>query len=216
MAPRATGTTYEQFQHHWRSGHADVARELPGLRSYIQNHAVLSEGVPVLPYAGFDACSEIEFDDLEAMDAAFASEEYRTTVSADESSFIERERFMLALMRRRVLDGDVPPSGGAKLMTFWRAAPWASADELDGVLAGPYRECLTGVGALHHEQLVEIPGAHDGRRPAPFQVVDSVTFENADEALACLRGDAAQRAAWEVAGTGQAVARLLAEVVRVV
>ena len=86
MAPREASLDYEGLQAHWRSEHADLASQLEGLRSYVQNHAVLEHGRPLFPYVGFDACSELEWDSLEAMDAAFASEHYQQAVVTDEKS----------------------------------------------------------------------------------------------------------------------------------
>ena len=113
MAPRAAHLTREQFQAHWRDAHADAAAQLPGLRGYVQNHAVLPL---VLPAPPFDACSEIDFDDLDAMEAAFASELYRGAVTADERKFIDRTGFLLMLTERHVLDDAEP--GPYKLLTF--------------------------------------------------------------------------------------------------
>ena len=66
---------------------------------------------------GFDVCAETEFDDLEAMDAAFASEQYQGAIVADELKLIDKARFTHALCERRV----VREAGGpVKLMTFLR------------------------------------------------------------------------------------------------
>ena len=117
MAPRAAGLTPAECQTHWRTAHADAARSLPGLRGYVQNHAVLRDGEPLLPYPGFDVCAETEFDDLEAMDAAFASEQYQGAIVADELKLIDKERFTHALCERRV---QREAGGPVKLMTFLR------------------------------------------------------------------------------------------------
>src|SRR6185436_17743997 len=90
LAPREADLDYEGFAAHWSGQHGDLAREIPGLRSYVQNHALLRDGEPLLPYPGFDACSELEFDSIEAMDAGFASEHYRQAVVADEHSLIDK------------------------------------------------------------------------------------------------------------------------------
>jgi hypothetical protein len=74
MAPRVAGLTFEAAQEHWRTGHGDLASGIPGLQGYVQNHAVLRNGAPLLPYAGFDACSELEFADFDAMWAGFAAD----------------------------------------------------------------------------------------------------------------------------------------------
>src|SRR5579884_1157512 len=103
MAPRADGLTVEAAQEHWRTAHGDVASGIPGLRSYVQNHAILRDGLPLLPYPGFDACSELQFDSFDAMRAGFASKHYQSAVRADESNLIDKTRFMMALTRRRVI-----------------------------------------------------------------------------------------------------------------
>jgi len=61
--------TSEQFRHHLQEVHAPLAKNLPGLRAYKQNH--------VLPdpkrNPGWDAIVELYFEDWAAMEAAWAS-----------------------------------------------------------------------------------------------------------------------------------------------
>ena len=64
MAPRLPGSSFEAFQKHWMTSHADAAGAIPGLLAYTQNHSVLVEGKPLLPYPGFDACSELLFESV--------------------------------------------------------------------------------------------------------------------------------------------------------
>src|SRR4051794_20327742 len=154
MAPRPRGVSYEEFQAHWRGTHGPLVTGMPGLRRYVQNHAVLRGGVPLLPYAGFDACAETEFDDLEAMHAAFASPLYREAITADEQELIERERFSLVLAERRVLADTGDPDVGAKLLTFLRLHPNARLGDLLDALAGEYAETVAAAGPLRHEQLI--------------------------------------------------------------
>lgn len=52
MAPRLERMTYEQFQHHWRTAHADAAGKIPNLKRYVQNHAVLRDGAPIFGFLG--------------------------------------------------------------------------------------------------------------------------------------------------------------------
>jgi uncharacterized protein (TIGR02118 family) len=216
MAPRAAGLSYTAAQEHWRNEHAYLAGQLPGLRGYVQNHAVLAEGRPLLPYPGFDACSELEFDSLGAMDEAFASEHYRQAVVADEHSLIDKSRFALILTERRVLaDGDVG-SGAVKLLTFLPLDPRSTRPALDERLAGPYREIVAEAGPLRHEQLLEIPGAHDGRLPAVSAAVDILWFSTPEKALEAVQGETGHRAAYALAGAAFGPARLLASANRVV
>jgi uncharacterized protein (TIGR02118 family) len=216
MAPRAKGLTYEGFQEHWRSEHAGLAGELPGLRGYIQNHAVLEDGRPRLPYPGFDACSEISFDSLAAMDEAFASEHYLGAVTADEHSLIDKSRFGLLLTERRILlDGD-PALDSVKLLTFLPVHPRSTREALDDLLAGPYREVVAEAGPQRHEQLLEIPGAHEGRLPPVCAAVDILWFASPDEALGFVNGEVGHRAGYALAGTAFGLERVLARPIRIV
>lgn len=215
-APRAAGLAHAAFQEHWRGQHAGVAAGLPGLRRYVQNHALLEHGRPLLPYAGFDACSEIEFDSIEAMDAAFDSDFYRSDVTSDEHALIDRSRFMLALMERRVLiDADLP-APSVKLLSFWRTTARATDAELHAALAGDWAAAIAGSGLVRHEQLLAIPGAHEGRPGPVCDAVDVLTFEHAAAALEFLTGPAAQDGHRRLAGIGACVGRLIASEVVVV
>ena len=216
MAPRAASLDYDGFQEHWRSEHADLASRLDGLRSYVQNHAVLEDGRPMFPYVGFDACSELEWDSLEAMDAAFASEHYRQVVVADEHSLIDKSRFLLLLAERRVLQDGEPGPEAVKLLTFLPLDARSTTSALFEALAGPYREIVADVGPLRHEQLLELPGSHDGRLPPVFHAVDIIWFPSAAEAVAFVRGDPGHRAGYALAGTAFGLERLVASPYRVV
>lgn len=216
MAPRAAGLGYEAFQTHWRSEHASLAGALPGLRSYVQNHAVLEGGRPLLPYPGFDACSEIEFDSLEAMDDAFASEHYRGAVTADEHELIDKSRFALLLSERRVLQDGQAGEGAVKVLTFLPVDPRSTREKLAELLAGRYRSAVAEAEPLRHEQLLEIPGAHEGRLPPLFAAVDILWLPSVERALEFIHGDVGHRAGYVLAGTAFGLERLVARPVRVV
>jgi uncharacterized protein (TIGR02118 family) len=214
MAPRAEGLTFETAQEHWRTQHGDVASGIPGLRSYVQNHAVLRDGAPLLPYAGFDACSELEFDDFDAMRSGFASEHYQTAVRADERTLIDKSRFMMALTRRRVIAGGEPPDGAVKLMSFLRAHPNSSPQALVEALEGPYAEAARGAEPIRHELLVTDAGEHEPALPPCCDAIDILWFGSPDDALRALTGVLSQRAGWLLAGVAFGAARLIAQPIR--
>lgn len=199
MAPRAEGLTFEAAQEHWRTAHGDVASGIPGLQSSVQNHAVLRGGTPLLPYAGFDACSELEFADFEAMRAGFASEHYQTAVRADERTLIDKSRFMLALTRRRVLAGGEPPEGAVKLMSFLRAHPNSSPSALVAALEGPYAEAVREAEPIRHELLLTEAGEHDPSLPPCCDAIDILWFGSPRRR--------AQRAHWDAVAAARMAAR---------
>jgi hypothetical protein len=216
MAPRAEGLSIEAAQAHWRVDHRDVAVGLPGIRGYVQNHVVLRDGRPLLPYAGFDVCAETEWDGLAEMRAAFASPHYQGTVRDDERKLIDGARFSLALTRRRVLAAGEPDGDPVKLLTFLRAHPTASAEALVDTLAGPYAAAvLAGAAPLRHELLVVDRGAHDGDRAPCCDVVDITWFRDPDAALAALTGPLSE-AGWLLGGLTFGAERVLARPLRMV
>ena len=214
MAPRVEGLTFEAAQEHWRTEHGDVASGIPGLQSYVQNHAVLRSGTPLLAYAGFDACSELEFADFDAMRAGFASEHYQTAVRADERGLIDKSRFMMALTRRRVLAGGAPPEGAVKLMSVLRAHPNSNPRALVEALEGPYAEAAQEAQPIRHELLVTDAEEHEPTLPPCCDAIDILWFGSPDDALGALTGVLSQRPGWLLAGVTFGAARLIAQPIR--
>ena len=214
MAPRAAGLSFADAQEHWRTEHGDVAGGIPGLRGYVQNHAILRDGVPLLPYPGFDVCSELEFADFDAMRAGFASEHYRGAVRADELNLIDKTRFMMALTRRRVIAGEEPPDGAAKLLTFMRAHPGSTPEKLVQTLEGSYADAVKEAGPLRHELLVTEAGEHEPGLPPCCDAIDILWFASPEDALGALHGVLSQRAGWLLAGISFGTARLIARPIR--
>jgi uncharacterized protein (TIGR02118 family) len=74
IASKKPGLTLGRFFDHWQSDHGRLAAKVPGLRRYVQNHAVPSV------YADLghthDGWSEVWFDDLPSLRAAVASPEW--------------------------------------------------------------------------------------------------------------------------------------------
>jgi len=214
LAPRAPGLTLAAAQSHWRTEHRDLALGLPGLRGYVQNHAILRDGVPLLPYPGFDVCAETEFDSVESMRTAFASEHYQSTVRGDEAHLIDGDRFMLALTRRRVLADGQPPDGAVKLMTFLRAHPMSDPRALVDVLVGAYAEAANEVSPMRHELLVTQVRAHEGEQAPCCDVVDVLWFAQPDDALRAVLGPLSERAGWLLGGLAFGTERLIAAPLR--
>lgn len=194
MAPRRIGTSFTEFQRHWREEHSAVAQQIPGLRGYVQNHSILDgAGRPLLPYPGFDACAETAFDDLAGMDAAFGSPTYQGAVRADEDLLIDKSRFFLLLCDRVVIDGG-GAEDGIKLMTFMRAHPLVNGDKLRTLASGRYADLVKSAGAIRHVQLIPSLDLHVGRQPPSCELVECVWFETTQHALDFVNGSAGSEA----------------------
>lgn len=180
-APRIASLDFEQFQHHWRTSHADVVSRLPGLRSYDQFHAVLQSGRPLLDYPGFDACSALQFDSLDEMDAAFDSPTFRGAVQSDENEFVDKSRFRGVIGRWRpvVEDALIGHLGDVVLLRLWSAA---GADDSAQLAARAGERLPTSAAGL----LVADRQAHEGRFAVAADVVEATGHATVEEALADL------------------------------
>lgn len=217
MAARAPGLGYEEFAEHWRTRHAEIASRLPGLVSYLQNHAVLSGGRPLLPYPGFDACSQFEFDDLAAMDATFASVPPDGELRRDELRFIDPTRRMGMFAESTVTHAGDPPPSAVKLMTFLRVAPGADLADLLATQDQLTEDLVMPNGSIvRRERLTLLSGAHEGRVPPWCDLIDVVTASDVGAALGLLSGPHADEAGWRLSGVGQVVGRRIATEVCVV
>ena len=67
---RQPDLTLVQFRQHLEEIHAPLAKNLPGLRHYRQNHVVAD---PNRPHPGWDAIIELYFEDRESMESAWES-----------------------------------------------------------------------------------------------------------------------------------------------
>jgi uncharacterized protein (TIGR02118 family) len=155
MAARAASLSYDAFHIHWATSHGDATLALPGLRGYIQMPAVLDAGAPVLSEWGYDAISQLDFDDVAAMDAAFTSEAYATTVKGDEAKFIDKTVFQYGVYTRSIV----------------------RAGELECALA------LGDAGEIIHDGPHQRLDAVSDR-PAPFARVDLLGCPDLEQALA--------------------------------
>jgi hypothetical protein len=192
-----------------------LGARLPRVRSYVQNHGVLDGGRFLLPYPGFDIMPELDWDDLEAMDAAIDSPVHEHDSIDDEERFIDTSRTGLAVSRRRVLVGGECGPDAVKLITLIRRAPTAAEDSLHDALAGPYAEAVAGTGPLRHEALIVLPD-RPGKPPSSVQAIDLLWFATPRDALAWTASEAAYRAAWHLAGVSCGTERLIARPHRVV
>jgi uncharacterized protein (TIGR02118 family) len=72
------GMSREEFRRYWKDAHAPVAKQMPGLREYVQNHALADPEANEPPYDGFE---ELYFESQEAMEEAIASSEGQATIN---------------------------------------------------------------------------------------------------------------------------------------
>ena len=98
-----------EFHDYWRNRHPEVVCRLPGLRRYVQNHAVADDGP-------FDGIAEVWFDDTDAMRATVGTPELEA-VRADEPNFLDVAG-MGSIITDEYVIKDGAPDAGDKLMAL--------------------------------------------------------------------------------------------------
>jgi uncharacterized protein (TIGR02118 family) len=93
LLTRKDGWTHEQFMKHWVEVHAPLARAVPGLRRYVQNHITGERTRADIPATDVevDGVAELWFDGQAALEAAAATPEMKA-LHADGALFIGRIR----------------------------------------------------------------------------------------------------------------------------
>lgn len=208
MAPRRDGLRTEEFLAHWRTAHAEAAGQIPHVRRYVQLHPVLVDGRWPLPHPGFDACSMMDFDDLEGMVDAFASTTYQGDVRDDEDRFIRNDRHSRVVTRREVVEP--LPEDGVVLATHLRRHPDATVEDFRSRVADT---ATAPHGAPGREQALAIsaPGV-----PNAADAIDLRGFGSCDEALAWLTDeDGGVAATLELAGVVSGVTHVVSRPHRV-
>jgi uncharacterized protein (TIGR02118 family) len=84
---RKPGMAAADFHRYWREVHGSIAARIPGMRRYVQCHAMDDT-------AEYDGAAEAWFDDMEAVRRAVASPEY-AAARTDEARFIDLDRTTL-------------------------------------------------------------------------------------------------------------------------
>jgi uncharacterized protein (TIGR02118 family) len=105
IASKLPGLTLVEFLRHWQHHHGPLCAKLPGLRRYVQNHAIPAA------YAGgghtHDGWSELWFDDLAALRAAVESPEWQAL--SEDGATLFAQPMGVGVARERI---QKDPAGG--------------------------------------------------------------------------------------------------------
>ena len=108
---RKTEMSREEFQKYWLGTHAEFGKNIPGVKRYIQVHALggemadmLAEGHPAGKNESFDGVAELWFEeeDLRRLPGA----EGALAAMRDEANFIDFERSVIFLAEEHVIVDD--------------------------------------------------------------------------------------------------------------
>jgi uncharacterized protein (TIGR02118 family) len=76
------------FREYWKSTHGPIVAKIPGLRKYVESHPYPDPHGDPLPA---DGVAELEFDSIEAMQAALSTAEGQAML-ADVANFVDTQR----------------------------------------------------------------------------------------------------------------------------
>ncbi|MCY4012975.1 MAG: EthD family reductase [Gammaproteobacteria bacterium] len=168
----------DAFEEHWRTRHAEIVCELPGLRRYVQNHMAPDAGDHV------DGIAEVWFDDIDAM-RANAGHPALEAIRADERNFIDVDTMVAIIAEPAiVIDGE---AGDAKLIVLVKRNPSveperfhrAWRDEVGGAMAA--LASAPHAPTRYEQDHTRAGGYRHGREPA-FDGTASLWFPNQDAA----------------------------------
>lgn len=84
---RKEGMSRQEFRTYWRDVHGAIGARMPGVRRYVQNHA-LADGAP------FDGIAEMWFDSPADMQTAFTSEAAQDA-ARDVPNFLSKQQVVM-------------------------------------------------------------------------------------------------------------------------
>jgi uncharacterized protein (TIGR02118 family) len=120
LMKRRAGLPVGDFQNHLRTRHGSLVAKGPGLRRYVQSHA-LTQG-----YAKgeliFDAIGEMWFDSAAACDSYHGSPE-GAAARADEDAFLDRSRTAVMRVDVHVIKDGAVPDAAVKNIEFVNRRP---------------------------------------------------------------------------------------------
>lgn len=114
VVARRPGLTHPEFFEHWREVHGALVAQIPGLRRYVQNYAIL-EALPSRPMT-HDGFSELWFDSLEALHEAARSQEWAAAAEDSRTLFADHVGCVIARERiQKEIDVPLPEPEAASM-----------------------------------------------------------------------------------------------------
>ncbi|MFZ0322327.1 MAG: EthD domain-containing protein [Candidatus Sulfotelmatobacter sp.] len=97
---KKAGLTDEEFFHYWENIHGSIGARIPGLRRLVQSHRVAVPNDSRQP--DFDGIAELWFDDMEALQTARSSPQWKTSTE-DEANFIDPHKTAYFISHENVI-----------------------------------------------------------------------------------------------------------------
>jgi hypothetical protein len=199
---RKAGWSEQEFYQHYFERHGPLAASVKEYgqyaSKYTQNYATMRDAHPPIPghAVARDGLSEIWFDDVQGLIAAYREPEYTRVLRTDELRFVSLESIMVAVCReyslfdvQRLADPDKAWAHACRhrLFCFRAPAPTHSVDEFQQAWLGaahsimrskPFKRLVRRYGQSHVEPVeAGLPGDCD------FAVIDEYWFDRDADAM---------------------------------
>jgi uncharacterized protein (TIGR02118 family) len=175
---RKAGMPVEEFQGYWLTRHPEVVTRLPGVRRYVQSHALLQVYGHDEPI--YDGIAEVWADDTDALRAMTRGPEH-VALQADEARFIDRASMGVIITEDHVIkDGPVPPDG-VKRVGFLTRKPGLPVEAFQRhwlTVHGPIAAALPGL--RRYVQSHTRRSAYDAGRVPAYDGVALTWFDSSD------------------------------------
>jgi len=122
---RKPGMLVDEFQTYWRTRHPDVVTRLPGIRRYVQSHALPESYAKREP--AYDGIAEVWADDTDALRAMTRSPVHPELL-ADEARFIDRAKMGIIVTEDVVTRADAVGAQALKGVEFLTRKPELSVE----------------------------------------------------------------------------------------
>ena len=166
----------EAFREHWRTRHAELIVQLPGLRRYVQNYPL--ESAYLAGALAFDAVAESSFDDTQAMKALAPTPQYQA-VLADEPGFIDRSSMGTIITEEHVLKNGGGPATGVKAIGFLKRRAGAPLDEFFAGLLDEGARLAKARAVRRYVQSHTRRSAYESGRTPAFDAVEMIWLDGA-------------------------------------
>lgn len=166
----------EAFTDHWLNVHAELVRQVPGIRRYVQSQTIASayrKGEPV-----YDGMAELWYDDTAAMRMAAAVPVSRAAFE-DNRNFLDLNTFVAIHTEEVIqLDGPVNPSM-VKLAEFPIRRPTLAPAEFHRYWSEVHGPLAAKIPQMRRyvQSHARLSSYRDGRLP-PFDGVAEVWFDD--------------------------------------
>lgn len=148
-----------EFQHYWRTVHAPIALQIPGLQRYEQNH-VVDQG-----RTSIDGVCQLHFQDASAMQGVFTPA-MRQMLMEDEAKFLEGLRTFV--VRQETI---VPVTEGAamKCISLVTRRSGLGAPEFEHAWGGDFAEFVKSLPGLRGYRQNFVADRTVERRPVSYE-----------------------------------------------